>query len=102
MLFNATTTFSHFNVMSNIPFPELGDPLYKNPQLAKVGIFLGAGFYDAAFQNSINAGSRLTAAGLTNYLNLYPTHSAHQWQTWQEMLIVWGKTGLWKSVPYKP
>ena len=97
MLFNATSTFSAYNVMSNIPFPALGDPIYENPELRNVSIFLGAGFYDIAFQNSRNAGQRLDAAGLSHYQNYYFPDGGHQWSSWQEILWVWGRTGIWKK-----
>lgn len=71
MLFNATTEFDSFCVMSNTPAPEPGDAQYNSTALSEVGIFLGAGFYDAAFENSRNAQDRFAAVGL-GYLSHYP------------------------------
>jgi enterochelin esterase-like enzyme len=101
MLFNATETFSSFCVMSNTPSPELDDPVWNQTSLRKVGIFAGAGIYDIAFNNSQNFEQRMSTNGLT-YLSHIPMYSAHQWATWQEILYVYLKGGLWKSVPYGP
>lgn len=99
MLFNATTSFSHFCVMSNTPSPEPGDPQYNSSALRDIGIFLGAGFYDAAFENSMNMQDRLSDMRI-NYLSHYPLNGAHQWSTWQEILYMFLKFGIWRDVPY--
>nr|OQO19088.1 hypothetical protein B0A51_13171 [Rachicladosporium sp. CCFEE 5018] len=99
MLFNATETFGTYNVMSNIPFPVQGDPIYQTPGLKDVGIFLSAGFYDIAFQNSINSGARLDAAGLSGYQNYYFPEGGHQWASWQAILWTWGKGNWWDIKP---
>jgi hypothetical protein len=100
MLFNATTEFSSFCVMSNIPPPPLGDPQYQTEGLNETGIFIGAGFYDAAFQNARNTQDRLTAAGISTYLSHFPQNGAHQWSTWQDILWYYARYGLWHQTPY--
>ncbi|KUJ11845.1 alpha/beta-hydrolase [Mollisia scopiformis] len=99
MLFNATSTFSSYCIMSNTPSPEPDDPIWNQTSLRSVGIFAGAGFYDAAFENSRNFQTRASAVDLA-YLSHYPMYSAHQWATWQEILYVYLRRVIWRDVPY--
>ena len=97
MLFNATNDFSSFCIMSNTPSPPAGDALYNSTAVKSVEIFVGAGFYDIAFDNSRDFQARMTQAGLTKYKSHYPQNGGHQWSVWQEILYQYLRFGLWKK-----
>lgn len=102
MLFNATDYFSSYVVMSPTPAPSAGDPQYnatQNPDLRKVGIFTGAGFYDTTFSAARDWETALAAENVS-YLSHYAMNGAHQWSTWQEIAYYYLKDALWKPVPY--
>jgi enterochelin esterase-like enzyme len=54
MLFHATESFGYVGIMSNTTAPEPGDPQCNNPLLNHTGVWCGAGFHDAEFDNSRN------------------------------------------------
>lgn len=85
--------------MSATPPPDAGSTQYDNPDLRKVGIFTGAGFYDMTFTWNRDFQTALGQAGI-DYLGHFPQNGAHQWSTWQEMLYMYLKTALWRPVPY--
>ncbi|OCL11749.1 carbohydrate esterase family 1 protein [Glonium stellatum] len=97
MLLNATNIFSHVCIMSNTPSPLPNDPQWNNTGINSVDIFLGAGFYDKAFDNSRSMQDRLSAAGVLNYRSRYFPGGGHDWHTWQDILYTWLRNELVKS-----
>jgi len=100
MLFNATSHFSSFGPWSHTPSPPLGDPQWNASTLHRPGIFLGAGFYDVAFQNVRDMQQRLDAVGIWNFRSQFPMNGAHQWSSWQVVLEYYARYGLWKPNPW--
>ncbi|KAJ5101219.1 hypothetical protein N7456_007271 [Penicillium angulare] len=102
MLFNATDYFSSYCIMSPTPAPFAEDPQYNSsirPGLRDVGILTGAGFYDTTFNAARDWEATLAAENVT-YLSHYSMSGAHQWSTWQEIIYIYLRDALWKTVPY--
>lgn len=104
MYINATDYFSYFGMFSGSTF---GSPdSYVNasmvaakPALREKGIFTSAGLYDFAFDDIRGLNGALQANSVPFFGRTVP-FGYHAWNTWQDCLWHFGKTVLWRKLPF--
>ncbi|KAL8285869.1 hypothetical protein RB597_002784 [Gaeumannomyces tritici] len=100
MLVNATDYFAYFGIFSaaqGIVGP--GDLAAKAPALRRKGIFNSYGLYDFTFDIDRSIEVAMNANGIP-YLSRIQPWGGHYWPTWMDCLYHFGRSALWKPLPF--
>ncbi|GKT60959.1 alpha/beta-hydrolase [Colletotrichum tofieldiae] len=93
MLYNATKYFDSYGVFSQMP-PTPPIPSSLAATFGSKKLLYGAGKYDFALTNTLDAQMIFPQAGVKQILNYVPICGGHSWCVWQELAYVFLKDVL--------